>query len=76
MLQASLDAIIVIDETGKIIEFNPAAEKMFGFPSADVIGKDLLETIIPEYYRKGYRQRRRVHDRARRADGRPAAWRR
>ena len=30
MLQASLDAIIVIDETGKIIEFNPAAEQMFG----------------------------------------------
>jgi len=54
MLQASLDAVIVIDETGKIIEFNPAAEKMFGFAKADIIGKDMLETIIPHYYRKGF----------------------
>ncbi|MET0942995.1 MAG: PAS domain S-box protein [Mesorhizobium sp.] len=54
MLQASLDGIIVIDETGSIIEFNPAAEKMFGWKRADIIGKDLLDTLIPEYYRKGY----------------------
>jgi PAS domain S-box-containing protein len=54
LLQASLDAVIVIDESGKIIEFNPAAEKMYGFAKADVIGKDLLHTIIPEYYRKGF----------------------
>jgi PAS domain S-box-containing protein len=53
LLQASLDAVIVIDETGKIIEFNPAAEKMYGFSKAEIIGKDLLETIIPEYYRQG-----------------------
>ncbi|WP_245455360.1 MULTISPECIES: sensor histidine kinase [unclassified Mesorhizobium] len=54
MLQASLDAIVVIDETGSIIEFNPAAEKMFGFPRSDILGKDLLDTIVPIYYRKGY----------------------
>jgi len=54
MLQASLDAIIVIDETGSIIEFNPAAEKMFGFKRGDILGKDLLNTVVPDYYRKGY----------------------
>ncbi|TIP53554.1 MAG: PAS domain S-box protein, partial [Mesorhizobium sp.] len=54
MLQASLDAIIVIDETGSIIEFNPAAEKMFGFQRSAILGKDLLDTIVPVYYRKGY----------------------
>lgn len=54
MLQASLDAIIVIDEAGSIIEFNPAAEKMFGFPRSNILGKDLLDTIVPIYYRKGY----------------------
>lgn len=54
MLQASLDAIIVIDEAGSIIEFNPAAEKMFGFQRSDILGKDLLDTIVPIYYRKGY----------------------
>ncbi|RUU13825.1 hybrid sensor histidine kinase/response regulator [Mesorhizobium sp. USDA-HM6] len=54
MLQASLDAIIVIDESGSIIEFNPAAEKMFGFKRSDILGKDLIDTIVPHYYRKGY----------------------
>lgn len=54
MLQASLDAVLVIDETGKIIEFNPAAEKMYGYAKRDIIGKDILDTIIPSYYRKGY----------------------
>ena len=54
LLQAALDAVIVIDETGKIIEFNPAAEKMYGFAKVDIIGKDLLDTIIPSFYRKGF----------------------
>lgn len=54
MLQASLDGIVVIDETGSIIEFNPAAEKMFGFRRADIVGKDVLDTLIPEYYRPGF----------------------
>ena len=54
MLQASLDAVLVIDETGKIIEFNPAAERMYGYSKRDIIGKDILHTIVPSYYRKGY----------------------
>lgn len=53
-LQASLDGVIVIDETGKIVEFNPAAEKIFGFGRADMIGKDLLHTIVPSHYRTGH----------------------
>ncbi len=54
MLQASLDAIIVIDETGSIIEFNPAAERVFGYKRSAILGKDLLETVVPHFYRKGY----------------------
>lgn len=54
MLQASLDAIIVIDETGSIIEFNPAAERIFGFKRSAILGKDLLDTVVPHFYRKGY----------------------
>ncbi len=54
MLQASLDGIVVIDEAGSIIEFNPAAERMFGWQRAEVIGKDALDTLVPEYYRTGY----------------------
>ncbi len=54
LLQAALDAVIIIDETGKITEFNPAAERMFGFPRDEIIGRDMLDTIIPSYYREGY----------------------
>lgn len=54
MLQSSLDAIMVVDETGSIIEFNPAAEKMFGWTRDEILGKDLLDTVIPAYYRKGF----------------------
>ncbi|PSJ56765.1 ATP-binding protein [Kumtagia ephedrae] len=54
MVKASLDAIIVIDETGSIMEFNPAAEKMFGYSRNEILGRDLLETVIPQYYREGY----------------------
>jgi len=54
MIQASLDAIIVIDETGAVIEFNPAAEKMFGYRRGDILGRDLLHMIVPSYYRTGY----------------------
>jgi len=54
MVQAALDAVIVIDETGKILEYNPAAEKMFGYRREDIIGKDVLHTLIPEFYRAGH----------------------
>lgn len=54
MVQAALDAVIVIDETGKILEYNPAAEKMFGYRRQDIIGKDVLHTLIPEFYRAGH----------------------
>lgn len=54
MVQASLDAVVVIDESGCIIEFNPAAERMFGWAKEEIVGKDILYTLIPPYYREGH----------------------
>ena len=54
MVQSSLDAIIVIDETASIVEFNPAAERMYGFRRSEILGKDMVDTIVPSFYRKGY----------------------
>jgi PAS domain S-box-containing protein len=54
MVQASLDAVVVIDESGSIIEFNPAAERMFGWLKEEILGKDVLYTLIPPFYREGY----------------------
>ncbi|UCE89851.1 MAG: PAS domain S-box protein, partial [Pseudomonadota bacterium] len=50
-IEAALDCVVSMDEQGRIIEFNPAAEKTFGYRRSDVLGKPLAETIVPEQYR-------------------------
>jgi PAS domain S-box-containing protein len=56
MLTSALDAIITIDATGQILEFNPAAEEMFGHARDAVLGRDLAETIVPPAARAAHRQ--------------------
>jgi diguanylate cyclase (GGDEF)-like protein/PAS domain S-box-containing protein len=48
MLEAALDCVISIDHLGRIVEFNPAAERTFGWARADVLGKDMARLLIPE----------------------------
>ena len=47
VIESALDAIIVNDEEGRITEFNPAAERTFGFRRDEVLGKSLDELLIP-----------------------------
>jgi PAS domain S-box-containing protein len=56
MLEASLDAIICMDQEGKIIDWNPAAEQIFGYPRAAVLGRDMAEWIVPRHMHEAYRQ--------------------
>ncbi|MBF0628822.1 MAG: PAS domain S-box protein [Magnetococcales bacterium] len=56
ILDTALDAIISIDTTGRILEFNKAAERIFGFRKQDVLGTDISETIIPPEMRAAHRQ--------------------
>ncbi|MEI7491518.1 MAG: PAS domain S-box protein [Bacteroidota bacterium] len=44
------DAIISIDEYGKVVFWNPSAERLFGFPSEEVLGKNVHELIAPPEY--------------------------
>ncbi len=55
MVQASLDAIITMDHRGRITDFNAAAEAMFWWLRADVLGRDMAEIIIPEHLRERHR---------------------
>ena len=55
ILESALDCIITADHNSKIIEFNPAAEKTFGFRKKDVVGKYLFETIIPHDLREAHK---------------------
>jgi PAS domain S-box-containing protein len=47
IVESALDGIITIDHQGKIIEFNPGAEKIFGYTQTEVLGKEMVECIIP-----------------------------
>ena len=58
-IQAAGDAIIAVGGDGKIVLWNPAAERIFGFTGADAVGQS-LDLIIPERFRErhwnGFRQ--------------------
>lgn len=56
ILTAALDCIISIDHEGNIREFNPAAEKTFGYKRSEVIGREMAEIIIPPRFRAGHRK--------------------
>jgi two-component system, sensor histidine kinase and response regulator len=56
MLAAALDAIITIDHQERILEFNPAAERIFGYARAAALGQRLSELIIPPAYRAAHRR--------------------
>jgi PAS domain S-box-containing protein len=48
VIESALDAIIVNDERGRIVEFNPAAERTFGYRRKEALGRDLAELLIPD----------------------------
>jgi diguanylate cyclase (GGDEF)-like protein/PAS domain S-box-containing protein len=52
IVDASLDAIITIGADGAISEFNPAAERLFGWTREQVMGRDMAELIVPERLRE------------------------
>src|SRR5436309_558845 len=52
---AALDCIVVIDGQGVIKEFNPAAERTFGYSRDEAVGRELAELIIPERLRDRHR---------------------
>ena len=56
ILATALDAIITIDHQGRVVEFNPAAETMFGYARADALERDIAELIVPPRLREAHHQ--------------------
>jgi PAS domain S-box-containing protein len=52
---AALDSIVTIDERGRVVEFNPASEVLFGWSREEAIGRDLGELFIPAAYAGAHR---------------------
>jgi PAS domain S-box-containing protein len=49
LTEATMDGIVVIDPQGNIVLFNPAAESMFGYAAAEVLGKP-ARLLVPEEF--------------------------
>ncbi len=56
ILETALDAIITIDHEGRVVEFNPAAERLFGYAEDDVRGRDIGDFIVPPGLREAHRR--------------------
>jgi PAS domain S-box-containing protein len=56
VLNSAMSAVIVIDATGLITDWNVRAEKMFGLKRNEALGRALAETIIPKNYRQSHLQ--------------------
>jgi PAS domain S-box-containing protein len=54
VLAVALDAMITIDERGGVLQWNLAAERMFGYSPEQALGRALAELVIPP-------KRRRAH---------------
>jgi PAS domain S-box-containing protein len=55
ILASSLDGVITIDHEGRVVEFNPAAERLFDRDAGAAVGAELAELIIPPSLRERHR---------------------
>jgi PAS domain S-box-containing protein len=52
ILSSALDPIVSIDDSGRIIECNPALEQLFGFQKKEIMGKPITEIIAHTGHKK------------------------
>jgi len=55
VLAAALDAVVIADANGLVLEFNPAACATFGYQRDEAVGHELAELIIPPDLRRRHR---------------------
>ncbi|GAA0571914.1 PAS domain S-box protein [Paractinoplanes ferrugineus] len=58
LLDAAPDAIVAVDESGRILLVNSQAERLFGYDRAELVGQ-AIETLVPEASRSRHPQLRR-----------------
>jgi PAS domain S-box-containing protein len=59
VVESSTDALVTMDADGRILAWNPVAERLFGWRADEVMGKDLAEVTMPPRIRELYREGKR-----------------
>ena len=52
ILRAAVDAIVTADDDGRIIDFNPAAETLFGRRREEVVGRRIVDMLVPDGHKE------------------------
>ncbi|GAA3862787.1 ATP-binding protein [Celeribacter arenosi] len=52
IISTSIDAVLVVGKSGRVIDYNGAAERIFGYSRSEAIGVDIAELIIPDHLRE------------------------
>ncbi len=55
ILDTALDCIVTMDADGRVVAFNPAAQRTFGYSAEEAIGADMGELIVPPDLRERHR---------------------
>jgi PAS domain S-box-containing protein len=54
IIDTALDAVLLMDSAGILVDWNPAAERIFGWRREEVVGRPLADCIIPEELRAAH----------------------
>jgi len=54
VVDSAMDSIVTMDQYGRITEFNPMAEQVFGFAREEAIGRLMSEVIVPPALREAH----------------------
>ena len=56
ILNTAIDAVVVADGRGLIVDWSRRAEAMFGWARAEVLGRRLADVIVPQPFRQAHQQ--------------------
>ncbi len=56
IFETSYDAFVAMDRNGRVSQWNPRAEAMFGWPRSEAVGRVLADLIVPAQHREAHRK--------------------
>ena len=59
ILDSAIDCILTADHEGRVIEFNAAARRLFGYSRSEILGREVADTLVPPALRDELRRRLR-----------------